>query len=230
MAEPACPFTDGQVVSGLVTEHPVGKATGSVFMHTVIRFARVALILLLLMLLAACATGPRISSDSDPNADFSRYRSFAFYSPLAIESQGYATLTSARIKAAARRQMESRGYVYDEKSPDLWVNLNAYMQEKTDVVNTPEVDYDYYYSYRARRYVAVPYWRDRTQVYRYTEGTLNVDLVDARGNKLVWEGIAVGRVARVKPEERAARIDAAIAEIFARYPYRAGSGAAVTSP
>ena len=104
------------------------------------------------------------------------------------------------------------------------------MQEKTDVVNTPEVDYDYYYSYRARRYVAVPYWRDRTQVYRYTEGTLNVDLVDARGNKLVWEGIAVGRVARVKPEERAARIDAAIAEIFARYPYRAGSGAAVASP
>jgi hypothetical protein len=230
MAEPACPFTDGQVVSGPVTEQPVGNTTGSVLMHTVTRFARVALVLPLLMLLAACATGPRISSDSDPSADFSRYRSFAFYSPLAIESHGYTTLTSARIKAAARRQMESRGYVYDEKSPDLWVNLNAYMQEKTDVVNTPEVDYDYYYSYRARRYVAVPYWRDRTQVYRYTEGTLNVDLVDARGNKLVWEGIAVGRVARAKPEERAARIDAAIAEIFARYPYRAGSGAAVASP
>ncbi|WP_454832272.1 DUF4136 domain-containing protein [Pseudoxanthomonas wuyuanensis] len=199
-------------------------------MHTVARFVRTMLALPLLLILAACATGPRISSDSDPTADFSRYRSFAFYSPLAIESQGYTTLTSARIKAAARAQMESRGYVYDEKSPDLWVNLNAYMQEKTDVVNTPEVDYDYYYSYRARRYVAVPYWRDRTEVYRYTEGTLNVDLVDAAGNRLVWEGVAVGRVARTKPEERAARIDAAIADIFARYPYRAGSGTAVAKP
>ena len=78
-------------------------------MHIAIRFARVALALPLLILLAACATGPRISSDVDPTADFSRYRSFAFYSPLAIESQGYATLTSARIKAAARSQMESRG-------------------------------------------------------------------------------------------------------------------------
>jgi hypothetical protein len=194
-------------------------------MPILIHLGRALLALALLGLLAACATGPRISSDSDPSADFSRYRSFAFYSPLAIESQGYATLTSGRIKEAARRQMEARGYVYDESSPDLLVNLNAYMQEKTDLVSTPEVDYDYYYSYRARRYVAVPYWRDRTQVYRYTEGTLNVDLVDAAGNRLVWEGVAVGRVARVKPEERAARIDSAIAEIFARYPHRAGSNA-----
>ena len=155
---------------------------------------------------------------------------FGFYSPLAIESQGYATLTSGRIKDAARRQMEARGYVYDEKSPDLWVNLNAYMQEKTDVYSTPEVDYDYYYSYRARRYVAVPYWRDRTDVYKYTEGTLNVDLVDAKQNRLVWTGVAVGRVGRTKPEERGAKIDAAIADIFMRYPYRAGAGTPAVAP
>jgi len=182
------------------------------------------------LLLAACATGPRITSDVDPSANFSQYRTFAFYSPLAIEGQGYATLTSGRTKDAARRQLESRGYVYDEKSPDLWVNLNAYMQEKTDVVTIPEVDYDYYYSYRARRYVSVPYWRDRTDVYKYTEGTLNVDLVDAKQNRLVWTGVAVGRVGRAKPEERGARIDAAVADIFLRYPYRAGSGTPAATP
>ena len=182
------------------------------------------------LLLAACATGPRVTSDVDPSANFGQYRTFAFYSPLAIEGQGYATLTSGRTKDAARRQMESRGYVYDEKSPDLWVNLNAYMQEKTDVVNTPEVDYDYYYSYRARRYVSVPIWRDRTDVYKYTEGTLNVDLVDAKQNRLVWTGVAVGRVGRTKPEERGARIDGAVAEIFLRYPYRAGSGTPAAKP
>jgi len=182
------------------------------------------------LLLAACATGPRITSDVDPSANFAQYRTFAFYSPLAIEGQGYATLTSGRTKDAARRQLESRGYVYDEKSPDLWVNLNAYMQEKTDVVTIPEVDYDYYYSYRARRYVSVPYWRDRTDVYKYTEGTLNVDLVDAKQNRLVWTGVAVGRVGRAKPEERGARIDAAVADIFLRYPYRAGSGTPAATP
>lgn len=197
------------------------------------RFARNAgrwMMAAAVLLLASCATGPRVTSDVDPSANFGQYRSFAFYSPLAIEGQGYATLTSGRTKEAARRQMESRGYVYDETSPDLWVNLNAYMQEKTDVVSTPEVDYDYYYSYRARRYVAVPTWRDRTDVYKYTEGTLNVDLVDAKQNRLVWTGVAVGRVGRTKPEERGAKIDAAVAEIFLRYPYRAGSGTPAATP
>nr|WP_231732455.1 MULTISPECIES: DUF4136 domain-containing protein [Stenotrophomonas] len=100
----------------------------------------------LLLLLAACASTPRVASQADPSADFSRYRSFAFFSPLALEQHGYTTITSNRIRAAVRTQMESRGYVFDEANPDLWVNLNAYLQDKTQVTTMPEVDYDYYYS------------------------------------------------------------------------------------
>ena len=184
--------------------------------------------LVLALVLGGCASGPRISSEMDPQANFGSYRSFGFYTPLALEKEGYATPTTDRIKAAARAQLESRGYTYSATQPDLWVNLNAYMQEKTDVRSIPTVDYDYYYSYRARSYVAVPYWRDQTSVRQYTEGTLNVDLVDRQKNRLVWEGIAVGRIAKLKPEERAARIDATMAEIFAAYPYRAGQGSATT--
>ncbi|NDK37927.1 DUF4136 domain-containing protein [Pseudoxanthomonas gei] len=182
----------------------------------------------LALVLASCASGPRISSEADPQADFGSYRSFGFYTPLALEKEGYATPTTDRIKAAARAQLESRGYTYTATQPDLWVNLNAYMQERTDVSTIPTVDYNYYYSYRARSYFAVPYWHDQTHVSQYTEGTLNVDLVDRQKNRLVWEGIAVGRMARLKPDERAARIDATMAEIFARYPYRAGQAAAAT--
>ena len=179
-----------------------------------------------LALLAGCATGPRITAEADPRADFSQYRTWAFYSPLAVEDEGYATPATTRMKEAVRAQMDARGYVHVAEDPDLWVNLNAYMERRTDVTSTPYVDYGYYYSYRARRYVAVPYWNDRTHVYRYTEGTINVDIVDAERNALVWEGIAVGRVANLKPADRDARIDGTIAEIFARYPYRAGSGSA----
>jgi hypothetical protein len=188
------------------------------------RFA-VAVLGVLVLLLAACASGPRITSEADPEADFGSYRTFGFYTPLALEKEGYATPTTDRIKAAARAQLESRGYTYTTQQPDLWVNLNAYMQERTDVTSFPTVDYSYYYSYRSRAYFAVPYWRDQTQVSKYTEGTLNVDLVDRQKNRLVWEGIAVGRIAKLKPAERAARIDSTLAEIFARYPYRAGSAA-----
>ena len=177
-----------------------------------------------LVLLAACATGPRITTEADPEADFSRYRTFGFYSPLAIEPHGYGSAATERMKDAARAQMESRGYVFTTDKPDLWLNINAYTEQRTDVTSMPTVDYAYYYSYRARGYYVVPYWRDRTDVHRYTEGTLNVDLIDVERNRLVWEGIAVGRVGRTKDAAaRDARIDSTMAEIFAQYPYRAGS-------
>lgn len=192
------------------------------------RPTRWLLVLCSILLLAGCATGPRIVAEADPRADFSQYRSFAFFSPLAIEPDGYSSAASERMKAAARAQMESRGYVYSSDKPDLWVNINAYTERRTDVSTMPTVDYAYYYSYRARGYYAVPYWRDRTDVYRYTEGTLNVDIVDAAQNRLVWEGVAVGRVSsKTTPEKRDASIDSTMSEIFARYPYRAGGAAAV---
>jgi len=176
-----------------------------------------------LVLLAGCATGPRITTEADPRADFSAYRTWSFYTPLAIESEGYETQTSALAKAAVRNEMERRGYTYSEANPDLWVNINAYLERRTDVSSMPTVDYAYYYSYRHRGYFAVPYWNERTQVYRYTEGTMNVDLVDAREKRLVWEGIAVGRVANMRPDQRAQRVNSTIAEIFANYPHRAGA-------
>ena len=177
------------------------------------------------LLLAGCATGPRISTEADPRADFSAYSTWAFYEPLAIESYGYETATSEIVKRAVSREMEARGYGYDAEDPDLWVNVNAYMQRRTDVSSMPTVDYGYYYNYRARRYVAVPYWNERTHGRRYTEGTMNVDLVDAGQNRLVWEGIAVGRVSNMTAETREPRINQAITEIFARYPHRAGAAA-----
>ena len=177
------------------------------------------------LVLAGCATGPRISTEADPRADFASYRTWAFYDPLAVEAYGYETATSEIVKRVVSREMEARGYAYDAEDPDLWVNVNAYMQRRTDVSSIPTVDHAYYYSYRHRAYFAVPFWHDRTHVRRYTEGTMNVDLVDARQNRLVWEGIAVGRVTNMTVENREQRIRQAIGEIFARYPHRAGAAA-----
>jgi len=174
-------------------------------------------------LLAGCATGPTVRTDYDPEADFSRYRTWAFYQPIAMEETGYSTFLTDRIKADVRREMEARGYSYDEKSPDLRVNFQGIVREKTDVWTTPRTDFQYFYSYRRRAYFAVPFWYDETQVTQYREGTLTVDLVDSARNRLVWTGDAIGRVTRKPPQERAQDVDRAISEIFLRYPYRAGS-------
>ena len=190
-------------------------------MHNPARLRQWLYALCAMVLLAGCASGPQVSSEADPSADFSRYRTFGWYQPLAIEDKGYATPTTEQVKSAVRREMEARGYTFEPKAPDLMVNLNAYMRERTDVSSIPTVDYNYYYSYRAGGYLAVPFWRDRTSVRQYTEGTLNVDLVDRERHLRVWEGIAVGRMARLSPQDRAERIDSTVAEIFQQFTYRA---------
>ena len=174
------------------------------------------------LLLAGCATGPQIRTDFDPDADFGRYHTWAFYQPLAIEQNGYATFLGDRIRADVRREMEARGYAYDEKSPDLRVNLVTAVQQKTNVYSMPRTDYQFVYTRRG--VYAVPFWTEDTQVYQYHEGTLRVDLVDAARNRLAWTGAAVGTVSRKTPQQRAADTDAAVAGIFAKYPYRAGEG------
>ena len=183
-----------------------------------------------LVVLAACATGPRVRTDYDPGANFAQYRTWGWYSPIAMEQSGYSSWISERIKANVQREMEARGYRYDAKSPDLKVNFQAVVQERSDVYTMPRSDIAWLYSYRARSYVAVPVWYDEATVSRYTEGTLTVDLVDAAKNRMVWTGDAIGRVVRRNPEQRAADIDASVAAIFAKYPYSAGSGQPLPLP
>lgn len=180
-----------------------------------------------LFTLAGCVTGPTVRTDFDPEADFANYKTWAFYAPIAMEQSGYSTFLTDRIKTDVTREMAAKGYVYSEAAPDLKVNFQGVVQEKTDVYSVPRSDFQYFYSYRRRSYFAVPVWYDETQVNRYREGTLTVDLVDAARNRLVWTGDAIGRVTRKTPQERAEDADRAIAEIFVRYPYRAGSGTPV---
>lgn len=186
--------------------------------------------LLVLAMLASCATGPRVRTDADPAADFSKYATYAFYQPLAMEQSGYTSYLSERIKASVRREMDARGYRFDAAGPDLLVNFQGVIRERSDVYSVPRTDVQYFYSYRARRYFAVPVWYDEARISEYTEGTLTVDLVDADRNHLVWTGDAIGRVTQRSPQERAAAADQAIAAIFMEFPYTAGSARPAPAP
>lgn len=169
--------------------------------------------------LAGCATGPKITADYDRSANFAAYRSFGFYQPLGTDQAGYESLITQTLKAAARQEMESRGYAYAETGADLLVNFNAKLEQQTRVSQTPA---PMYYGYRRGFYSGWGGYPYETHVDQYVEGTLNVDIVDAQRKQLVWEGVAVGRVGKKTQEERQTAIRAAVAEIFAKYPFRAG--------
>lgn len=175
----------------------------------------------------ACASGPSIRSDYDHTADFASYRTFGFMSPLGTDRAGYSTLVTERLKTAARLQMEQKGYSYDPKAPDLLVNFLVQVRERTEYVPPPPMPWGpNYYGYRMGWYGAWPGYGFGPDLIQYTEGVLNVDLIDASRKQLVWEGIATSVLDSTEQASSAAYIDPLVAQIFSRYPFLAGSGAA----
>ncbi|CAB3845199.1 MULTISPECIES: DUF4136 domain-containing protein [Achromobacter] len=174
-------------------------------------------------LLAACASGPTVKSDYDHQANFAQYQTFGYMSPLGTDKAGYNTLLTERLKSAARGQMEMRGYTYSATNPDLLLNFGAKLQQQTEV--TPGfAPMGPYYGYRTGFYGGWPGYGWGDDVYQYTEGTLSVDLVDARRRQLVWEGVAVGEVQDPGSAGSQQNVDKVVAEIFAKYPFRASVG------
>lgn len=187
--------------------------------------ARLGLASLLTVVLAACASGPTIQSDFDPSIDFSQYRTYGFFSPMGIEDPNYSSIYGAIFRDAIGQEMDARGYVLSDE-PDLLINVSGRLQDKTKVTTTSDPYMGgYYYGYRRGFYDPwVGYgYGTTTHVSSYTEGTINVDMVDRAQKRMVWEGVAVGRVNEKKSnDERRASIYAGIKQMFAGYPFRAG--------
>jgi hypothetical protein len=196
-----------------------------------VNIATTSAVLLVTLALNGCASGPDIRSDYDRAADFSEYKTYNFFADAGPHVTNYQSFFSRYMVAAISREMENRGYVKSD-DPDLLVNFNAILTEKTDVQTSPAPMYGGYYGYRRGYYDPwMTYgYAQETTVSQYTEGTFNIDLVDARKKKLVWEAVGVGRVSQEALEELEERVNAGVASYFQSYPFTAGSGVPTTQP
>lgn len=174
---------------------------------------RAAVATLLAIGLAGCANGPVVRSERAPGIELTSYRTFGFFDELGTDRAGYETIVTSTLKASVRREMEARGYRYAANDGELKINFNAKLVDRVAVYPKPDPDVDYY---RYRSYT--PWVGYRVDVDQYKEGTLNIDVVEAAGMRLVWEGVAVGRVTDKTYRNREAAIDQAVVDIFKSYP------------
>lgn len=194
-------------------------------MNTVLRHASPLVILAASAALSACASGPEIRTDANPSARFSEYSTFGYFSPLATDKAGYESVLTARLKEATRRSLEAKGYVYSEANPDLLVNFYANVEDKQEIrtySTGPTMGVGYgYYGYRRGYYTG---WSTGTEVQtvNYKEGTLTIDLVDAKEKMLAWQGQAEGRVSKEARKNPGPAIDAVVTEIMSAVPPRTG--------
>jgi Domain of unknown function (DUF4136) len=169
-------------------------------------------------LLAACASGPEIRQDTNPQANFSAYKTFGFFSPLATDKAGYESVFTARLKDATRRAMESKGYVYSESSPDLLLNFYANIQDKQEIRSTPTSTMGYYGYYGYRQGYYGGFGTNEIETVNYKQGTLSIDLVDAAKKILAWQARAEGRVSSEARKNPGPAIDAAVTSMMAPLP------------
>ena len=173
-------------------------------------------LVLILALSTACETGPKIRSNADPGADFSHYKTFEFFAKSENGKPGYQSFGAQYLTTAISRELEARGLSHQENG-DLLINFHVQKKDKVEVSQAPAG----YYGYRGGMYGWGASVNTSTFVDSYTEGTLNVDVVDRAQHRLLWEGIAVGRITDRAQNNLQATIDAVVKQVFERFPRQA---------
>lgn len=179
-------------------------------------------LLLILLLFAACATGPDISSQSNPQIDLSEFETYSILTPSRFVeggNPGAAIKYAPLVKEAIRTSLNGKGYrEVDPESADFAVIAKATIVPKTVVTDT---GFDYSmipgpgpYGYWGSRY-PYGYMNGGVDVTTYDEGTLIIEVFDSDSREMAWVGWATDRVRNnVDP----AIIEEVIAEILLPFP------------
>ena len=139
---------------------------------------------------------------SDGSVDLSQYRTYRW-----VPSEPDPTATAqrrsnrAKVRSGIEEVLNSRGFLYQEEGPvDLLVDFFGVGRDKTEISSQP---YDSG-SYSAVRVV--------------TEGTLMVDIVDAKKELLLWRGWATETIRGSEEFDRI--LSQALSKMFENFPSR----------
>jgi hypothetical protein len=164
---------------------------------------------LILFLLISCSS-VRVYSDYDKNVDFTQYKTYAFHKQ-GIDKVQISELDKKRILRAIDAELSKKGMSKSE-NPDLLVNIMTKERERLDV-NQFNAGWGYGWGWGWNPYL----WGGQSYVTSSTEGTLFIDLIDAKKKELVWEGEGVGYLSENR-DNKEKQINEYVAKILELYP------------
>ena len=172
-----------------------------------------------LVLAAGCAGQP-VTTDYSPATSFSQYKTFALVAPPDTAAE---QLLDQRVRSSVQSQLDAKGLTQtDREKADLYVGYGV-----VDKTHTAIYDDDNGWGWGGARWgwryhrfgIAWPMHVQR-EIETYTDGTVVVNLVDAKTKQIVWEG-QVDNVLNLpvsNPLRATKDIDAAVGKLFAKYP------------
>lgn len=177
---------------------------------------------LVMLILAGCTT-LRVSTDYDPEADFSRLSTYDWMPAPVIKTGDpevtYNSLIESRIQGSVNEILQARGYRQGTESPDFFLAYHVNIDKKESVTYINDL-----YGYgRGWGYSGGwTYPRTEVMVTEYKQGTLILDIVQASNKQLIWRGVATDDVyVEDTPEEKEQKIRNAVAEMLAQFPPQA---------
>jgi hypothetical protein len=163
---------------------------------------------------AACAT-MTVSSHVDPNLDAKRYRTFDWGPADALPTPDPRLdknpFYQDKVQGAIEKEFAAKGFARADAGgqADLLIHFHAVIDRHIDI---NRIDADHGYCFDANC---------QARVVEYEAGTLVLDVVDAKTNRVIWRGWAQNTIddAKIDNEQRLARqVDEAVRRMLARFP------------
>ena len=159
----------------------------------------------LLFTMVSCGSMVSVNADYDKKVDFSTYKTFAYYK-TGIDKVEISDLDKKRILNSIEEVMISKGFTKSE-NPDILISIFTKERERVDVYQ----NYGFGWGWN-------PYWgMGYTNVMTSPEGTLFIDIIDAKTKELVWQGEGSGYLTK-DTEKKDARIKEFVTRILEQYP------------
>lgn len=178
---------------------------------------------LILNLLACSGSSLQTEVDFDQNALFSNLKTYQWLD-IGIElikelDAEQIALIENTITRGVDQALTQKGYKQTFEQPDFLVAVQAAVTDESQVTVMNDA-YQYPMGWGAgKRYTLGGRNRPRQFVYQYKQGTLIIDIVNARSQKLMWRGTAADELKSDKTFEQRLKIVAkAVDEIIGDFP------------
>lgn len=173
-------------------------------------------VLILVWSVAACDSTIKVTSDYDRSVNFYQYTTYMIAS-LDEKFSTVSRINANRIVAAIRSEMEKKNLEEDTVLPDLKVNVVTILTDKRHIISSEE-----YYNYGGlyRPYIwgsGINTAYTTFNVSEYTQGSLIIEMVDVKSNKLIWEGVGDKEI-DLPVKNPDAEIQEAVSQILKDFP------------
>lgn len=164
---------------------------------------------ILVIVLTSCSS-VRVNQDYDKNVDFSQYKTYAYHK-AGVDKVEISDLDKKRILRSIDEVMAAKGFTKSE-TPDLLINFFTKEREQVDV-NQFNMGWGYGWGWGWNPWM----WGSNTSVNRYTEGTLTIDVIDAKKKELIWQGQGEGVLTK-NVDKKDEKIKEFVSKILEQYP------------